>query len=169
MRSIIELVASAAWTKWLATAASPPEPSTAEKASRTGTPAATKAPNATSSTRKVIGSDSRSAFEIPSLIVRLSWRLELASPNSATMKPGAALWSSATALSTGCTRSDAVSGLPLMSNSTRAEWPSLEIWPRSLGVSGERRLWTWLRFFSLATTLRTSWRKAESEAVCVPL
>ena len=61
--SITELVASEAWTTWLASAASPPEPSTAEKASSTGRPAATNAPKAISRTRKVIGSDSFSACE----------------------------------------------------------------------------------------------------------
>ena|SRR5436190_10355429 len=39
-------VASEAWKAWLASADRPTEPSTAEKASSTGTPAATKAPNA---------------------------------------------------------------------------------------------------------------------------
>ncbi len=119
--SITEAVASEACTRWLASAARPPEPSTAENASSTGRPAATNAPNATSSTAKVSGSDSSSARESPALTVFLTSRSPLASPNSFTSKPGAERCSEETAVSTGTTCSEASSAGPFISNSTSAE------------------------------------------------
>lgn len=63
----------------------------------------------------------------PSLLTRLFARSALASPNSATVKPGLRRWISATVSSTGCTRSSAVSELPRIESCTSAEWRSLEI------------------------------------------
>ncbi len=125
IRSITELVASEACTTWLAIAARPPEPSTAENASSTGRPAATKAPKAISRTAKVIGSDSFSARESPELTVFLTSRSPLASPNSCTSKAGAARRSEDTADSTGGTRSGRLRPAPSV-RTRRA--PSVRPW-----------------------------------------
>ena len=85
MSSITDCVASEACATWLTICARPIEPSTAEKASSTGTPAATKAPKAKSRIRKVIGTDSFSAFWKSLPIVSLSSWFALAKPNSATV------------------------------------------------------------------------------------
>ena len=87
---ITDWVASEAWKTWLASAESPTDASTAEKASKTGTPAATKAPNAISKITKVIGTDNFSAFWKSLSIVLLNSCVALAKPNSATVKPGLA-------------------------------------------------------------------------------
>ena len=86
--SITDWVASEAWNTWLASCASPSDPSTAENASRTGMPAATSAPNANRRIRKVIGTESCSAFWKSLVIVLLSSWFALAIPNSAIVNPG---------------------------------------------------------------------------------
>jgi hypothetical protein len=58
---ITDMVASAVWMTWLASAFSPVAASTAENASSTGRPAATSAPNATKRMPSVSGSDVYSA------------------------------------------------------------------------------------------------------------
>ena len=60
---ITELVALEACARWLTSAETPTDPSTAERASSTGRPAATKAPNANSRIRNVSGTESFSAWE----------------------------------------------------------------------------------------------------------
>jgi hypothetical protein len=58
---ITDVVASAEWTTWLTNALRPVAASTAENASSTGSPAATRAPNATSRIASVSGSEVYSA------------------------------------------------------------------------------------------------------------
>src|SRR5256885_4831320 len=97
---ITDWVASEAWKTWLASADSPTEPSTAEKASSTGTPAATKAPNAISRITKVTGTDSFSAFWKSLLIVLLVHRARF--PELGDREARARLLRLATASSKGC-------------------------------------------------------------------
>ena len=79
-------VASPAATTWLASADRPSVASTPEKASSTGSPAATSAPNANSRITSVTGSDEYSARWKSLFSVSLSSWFALAKPNSATVK-----------------------------------------------------------------------------------
>ena len=161
--SITDWVASEACATWLTSCESPIEPSTAEKASRTGTPAATKAPKANRRIRNVIGTESDSAFLKSLPIVSFSSCVELARPNSAIVKPRRCCCSPATASSSGCTRLSAVSDLPRMSNSTSCAWRSFETSP----AAPVRRCWTCGIVRRRAMTDCTVERKAGSEAVSV--
>jgi hypothetical protein len=62
---------------WLIRALTPIAPSTAENPNSSGTPAATKAPNATSRIAKMIGSDSCSACwkSLPIVLSSAFWAL----------------------------------------------------------------------------------------------
>src|SRR5438270_82928 len=126
MSRMTELVAPDACATWLTRFETPTDASTAEKASSTGTPAATNAPKASNRMRNVIGSDIFSAREKSFPMVALSAWFALAPPSSSTTKPGCACWTAATASSTGCTRLSAVVPSPRRSNWTSSERPSLE-------------------------------------------
>jgi len=83
MSRITLAVASASWTNELERCVSPSAASTAVNASSTGIPAARKAPKASSRIAKVIGSDSRSAFDRPPDTTPFIALAMLASPTSA--------------------------------------------------------------------------------------
>ena len=106
---ITDLVASPAATTWLASADRPIVASTPEKASSTGSPAATSAPNAISRISSVTGTVEYSARWKSFVSVLFSSWVELANPNSATVNPGWRSWTCATASSTGCTFLSALS------------------------------------------------------------
>jgi hypothetical protein len=129
IRMIALTVCSSVGTRWLARRFTPIAARTAENASRTGSPAATIAPKATTRMRMVSGSDVYSArFMSPPK--RFSSALFAdASPNCATITLGlpACAWS--TAFMIGPTLSCASSGSPLMSNWTSSECWSSEISP----------------------------------------
>jgi hypothetical protein len=85
---ITEAVGEPSRTMRLASAASPRVPSTPDRASRTGIPAATTAPNATSRMASVTGSDRYPARWRSCAMVSLSARSPLAEPTSSITNPG---------------------------------------------------------------------------------
>ena len=104
---------------------------TAVPASSTGMPAAISAPNTTSSSTSVIGTDVTSAWRKSALTMSLVARPTLASPASAIRRPGWAACTVATARWAPVTICVALLTLPATSNVTRADRPSREIspWP----------------------------------------
>jgi hypothetical protein len=83
MSRITLAVGSASWTTELERWVSPSAASTAVNASKTGIPAARKAPNASSRIANVIGSESRSACDRPPETTPFIAFEMLASPTSA--------------------------------------------------------------------------------------
>ena len=104
---------------------------TAVPANSTGIPAAISAPNTTSSSTRVIGTEVTSACRKSSLTMLLVARLTLASPASTIRRPGWAACAAATARWAPVTIWVALLTLPATSNVTRADRPSREIspWP----------------------------------------
>ena len=135
--------------------------STPEKASSTGRPAATSAPNATSRMISVTGSDEYSARWKSLLSVSLSSWFALAKPNSATVKPSCAVLH-------GRRRRRAPAGpsrrpCPGRPRSRTGRAPSgrsLEIWPALPGASGERTFCTSGSAETVRTTSATAARNA---------
>ena len=102
---------------------------TAVPASSSGMPAAISAPNTTSSSTSVTGTEVTSAWRKSALTMLLVARPTLASPASAIRSPGWAACTAATARWALATIWSALSGLPATSNVTRADRPSREISP----------------------------------------
>jgi hypothetical protein len=166
---ITEAVGLPSGTRWLTSAASPKVPNTPDRASRTGIPAATTAPNATSKMASVTGSDRYPARWRSCAMVPLSARLPLAVPNSSIKNPGLERARACTADWTGTTLPAASSELPAISNWTKAEWPSGETRLRPPEPSGDRTLVTSRRVPRRATTAAAAARKAGSRTVAAGL
>ena len=154
IRRIIEAVFCEAWKTWLTSAERPTEPSTAESASSTGTPAATTAPKASSRIRNVTGTVIRSALAKSRPTTSFTALSALAPPNSATVIRGCVRCTAATASSTGATCAGASSLGPARSNWTSVERPSFE-------TTGAWTARTSGRCASVRWTSRTAaWRSA---------
>ena len=113
------------------------------------------------------GSDEYSARWKSLFRVSLSSWLALAKPNSATVKPSCRSCTVPTASRIGWTFSSALSWSPAISNWTRAERRSLEIWPAFPGASGERTFWTFGSAETVRSTSSTAARNRGSESVAV--
>ena len=100
---------------WLIAPTSPMVAKTPEIASSSGTPAATSAPNAITSTTSVSGSEVNSAFLKSSSKLWLIALSELASPNASTRSPLCARCAAATAPRASSTLFSVSSGSPGMS------------------------------------------------------
>ena len=86
-------------SQWLGIASSEMAVTTEVTASSSGMPAAISAPNTHSSSTSVIGTEVTSAWRKSELMMLLVARSTLASPDSATRRPGCAAWTAATARS----------------------------------------------------------------------
>ena len=110
---------------WLGSATSDIAAITAENASSSGTPAATREPKAIMRINRVAGSESPSAFARSLVNVSFSSLLELASPNCSTVRFSS--WMACTesiASVEGSMRSAASSSFPVIWKSISAVWPS---------------------------------------------
>ena len=152
-------------TARLVKASTPPAAMNAVNASPTGITAATTAPKTASRISSVNGIDSSSARwkSLPS--VSLSALSALASPASSTRSDGFCCCTLATASSTGCTRSPAVSASPFMSNVTSIERPSFETNCPPWASSGECTSVTAPVVSTAATTCATAARSAASSGL----
>jgi hypothetical protein len=129
-------------------------------------PTASSAPNAASRIPSASGTAVHSARRKSSPIVSSNHLLALASPNCSTVTAGYAAPAAATASSTGCTRSSALSPSPTIENCTSALCRSPEISPTAYG---SRRSVTCPVACTPATTSPTAaWNPAAS-AVNAPL
>ena len=168
---IIRMIAlSVCWsvgTRWLTSALRPVAASTAENARRTGSPAATSAPKATSRIRIVSGSEVSSARPISrSNRLSICWLAE-ASPNSSMIRLGLPAWASSIDFRIGAIRSFAFSASPLTSNWTRAECRSAETSPAPGRLIGETMFVTFGCCESVCTTPPTAAENAGSSTVDV--
>ena len=152
---------SPAATTWLASADRPIVASTPEKASSTGSPAATSAPNAISRMISVTGSDEYSARWKSLFSVSFSSWVALAKPNSATVKPS---WRSWTRVDRVEDRLHLLVGLVLValrSRTGRAPSGGRSRPGRAFpGASGERTCWTCGSAETVRSTSATAARNA---------
>ncbi len=123
-RIMLEVVPESG-TKCEASAASPVAEPTADSASSTGTPAATIAPNATSRMSRVTGRLKSAAAPRSWPTWSLTALFSDAPPTCSTRSAGKSFWTVAVALSRAPTRSEAVSGSPLIVTSTISALPFL--------------------------------------------
>src|SRR5436190_5564422 len=168
MRMIALSVCWSVGTRWLASWFRPVAASTAEKASRTGSPAATSAPNATIRMATVSGSEVSSARCMSLPKRSSSWCAADAWPNSSMIRLGFPACARSTAARIGAIRSLAFSALPLTSNWTSAEWRSRDTSPARGWSIGETMLVTSASPESVCTTLATAAVKvcSPNETVC---
>ena len=123
------MIDSSTGVAWLSSETRPIVPKTADRASSSGSPAATSEPNATIRISSVIGSDSVSAFLKSFSKTSPSALPALASPNCSMRRSGLAACAAATAASGASTRSSVTSKSPASWKLTSTERPSGEIWP----------------------------------------
>src|SRR5918995_3358075 len=143
-------------SSWLATATSPIVASTALSPSRSGIPAATTAPKATSRMISVTGTENSPAFFRSSVNVANS-AFSVLSPNEPTKKSGCAFCTSATRATTGSILSTASSEGPRISIRTSAECLSAEMNPLFPGSYGD---FTFATASSSETPVMTAWTAA---------
>src|ERR671932_13112 len=117
-------------TIWLGMAIRPKVAMTAVRPSRSGTPAATSAPNATTRISRVTGSESSSIRCMSLSSLSLIALLALAPPNWPTNTPGFSDCTRWTAATTGSTSFSVVSSSPAILKSTSTERPSCDLWPQ---------------------------------------
>ena len=141
---------------------------TAETASRMGMPAATSAPNTTSSRTSVSGTEVASAWRKFSELSMV--RAMLASPVSATIRPGWAACTAATARWSAATAWSELGTLPGTSNVTRALRPFADTSDGRPGCPAPAASGDWIpvadfgRAVRAVTTSRTACRMLVSAA-----
>ena len=154
---------------WPTTDSSETAAMTAVTASSTGMPAATSAPNTTSSRISVTGMEVASALRKSLPTALLTAAEMLASPVSATTRSGCSACTAATACCAGWTADVASSGLPGTVKVTSALRPSADTSAVLPDPSGERMSAADLgSALSAAATCRAAWRICGSDAKVAP-
>jgi hypothetical protein len=149
------IVSVSTGSNWLVNPTSPSVASTAVSASRTGMPAATRAPKATIRIASVSGIERNPARCRSFVKLSLNSFSELASPNCSTTNAGCAACAFSTVSIIGCTLSRASSGSPATWKSISAERPSAETRFTFSSFSGERTAVTSFVASSRRTTSAT--------------